>query len=66
VQSHGLTARELEVLRLVAAGHSDREIAEALFISRYTAMVHLKNIRRKLGVDSRAAVAFYAVRLGLV
>jgi DNA-binding CsgD family transcriptional regulator len=65
-QSHGLTARELEVLRLVAAGHSDREIGAELFISRYTAMDHVKNIRRKLGVDSRAAVASYAVRLGLV
>jgi DNA-binding CsgD family transcriptional regulator len=65
-RSHNLTTRELEVLRLVAAGHSDREIAAALYITRYTAMVHLKNIRRKLGVDSRAAVASYAVRLGLV
>lgn len=63
--SHGLTSRELEVLRLLAAGRSDREIATALFISRYTAMVHTKNIRRKLGVDSRAAIASYAVRMGL-
>jgi non-specific serine/threonine protein kinase len=64
--SHGLTPRERDVLRLLAAGRSDREIAAALFISRYTAMVHTKNIRRKLGVDSRAAVASYAVRVGLV
>ena len=63
--SHELTTRELEVLRLLAAGRSDREIATALFISRYTAMVHTKNIRRKLGVDSRAAIASYAVRMGL-
>ena len=51
VHSHGLTPRELEVLRLVAAGQSDREIGAELFISRYTAMDHVKNIRRKLGVD---------------
>jgi non-specific serine/threonine protein kinase len=64
--SHGLTPREMDVLRLLAAGHSDREIADRLFISRHTAMVHAKNIRRKLGVDSRAAIASYAVRVGLV
>jgi non-specific serine/threonine protein kinase len=64
--SHGLTPREMDVLRLLAAGHSDREIADTLFISRHTAMVHAKNIRRKLGVDSRAAIASYAVRVGLV
>jgi non-specific serine/threonine protein kinase len=63
---HGITPRELDVLRLLAAGHSDREIARMLFISPHTARVHAKNIRRKLGVESRAAVAAYAVRVDLV
>jgi non-specific serine/threonine protein kinase len=62
---HGLSARELEVLRLVAAGHTDREIAAALFISRRTATTHLTHILDKLGLDSRTAAAAYAVRHGL-
>ena len=62
---HGLSPRELEVLRLVAQGHTDREIAEALFISRRTATTHLTHILDKLGLDSRTAAAAYAVRHGL-
>ncbi len=49
----GLTGRELEVLRLVAAGRSNREIAAELFISPKTASVHVSNILGKLGVASR-------------
>src|SRR4029077_10774959 len=45
----GLTAREVEVLRLVATGRSNREIGDALFISRKTASVHVSNILSKLG-----------------
>ena len=52
---HGLSERELEVLRLVAAGHTDREIAGALAISRRTATTHLTHILDKLGLDSRTA-----------
>jgi DNA-binding CsgD family transcriptional regulator len=62
---HGLTPRELEVLRLLAEGRSDREIAAALFVSRRTAATHVAAIFRKLGVSSRAAAAAYAVRHGL-
>ena len=61
----GLTARELEVLRLIAAGQSDREIADALFISRHTAMKHVANILAKLDVGSRGAAAALAHRLDL-
>jgi predicted ATPase/DNA-binding CsgD family transcriptional regulator len=61
-----LTAREREVLRLVAGGRSDKEIAVALGITRFTASNHVSNIRTKLGSSSRAAVAALAVRDGLV
>jgi DNA-binding CsgD family transcriptional regulator len=64
-EPHGLSARELEVLRLIAAGHTDREIAEALTISRRTATTHLTHILDKLGLDSRTAAAAHAVRHGL-
>jgi DNA-binding NarL/FixJ family response regulator len=63
---HGLTGRELEVLRLVAAGRSNREIAAALFISPKTASVHVSNILGKLGAASRGEAAAQAYRLGLV
>jgi DNA-binding CsgD family transcriptional regulator len=61
----GLTARELEVLRLLTGGRSDREIADALFISPMTATTHVRNVRRKLGVHSRGAAAASAIRHGL-
>jgi DNA-binding NarL/FixJ family response regulator len=60
-----LTAREREVLRLVAAGQSDRAIARALGISWRTATTHLTHILTKLGVDNRTAAAARAVRDGL-
>ena len=62
----GLTAREFEVLRLVAAGRSNREIAAELFISAKTASVHVSNILGKLGVTSRGEAAAAAYRLRLV
>lgn len=61
----GLTARELEVLRLVAAGQSNRDIANELFISVKTASVHVSNILGKLGVASRGEAAATAYRLQL-
>jgi DNA-binding NarL/FixJ family response regulator len=62
---HGLTPRELDVLRLLAAGHSDRQIAAALSISRKTAGNHVSSILAKLGVGGRTAAAALAVRRGL-
>jgi DNA-binding CsgD family transcriptional regulator len=62
---YGLTARELEVLRLVAIGRSNRDIAAELFISAKTASVHVSNIMSKLGVASRVEAAALAYRLGL-
>jgi DNA-binding NarL/FixJ family response regulator len=65
-ETHGLTPRELEVLRLVAAGKSNREIAEALVISDHTARRHLQNIFAKLGVSSRAAATALVLRQRLI
>ncbi len=61
----GLTAREREVLALVALGYTNRRIAQTLFISDSTAGVHVSNILGKLGVGSRTEAAAVAVRLGL-
>jgi DNA-binding CsgD family transcriptional regulator len=61
----GLTSREREVLGLVALGHTNKRIADALFISESTASVHVSNILGKLGVGNRAEAAVAAVRLGL-
>ncbi|MEU9353715.1 AAA family ATPase [Streptomyces griseoloalbus] len=61
----GLTGRERDVLRLVAAGHTNRRIAEELFISPKTASVHVSNILAKLGVSGRGEAAAVAHRLGL-
>jgi DNA-binding CsgD family transcriptional regulator len=63
--NHGLSDRELDVLRLLVRGMSDREIGAALFISPGTATTHVRNIRRKLGVRSRGAAAAHAVRHGI-
>jgi DNA-binding CsgD family transcriptional regulator len=61
----GLTGREVEVLRLIAAGRSNRAIAEALFISPNTVLHHVSNIFAKTGVANRAEAAAYATRQGL-
>ncbi len=64
--THGLTRRELDVLRLLAEGRSDKEIGAALFISGRTVMRHVTGILAKLGVENRTAATNYAVRRGLV
>jgi DNA-binding CsgD family transcriptional regulator len=61
----GLTEREREVLALVAAGRSNPEIGQALFISAKTASVHVSNILAKLGVSGRVEAAAIAHRLGI-
>jgi DNA-binding NarL/FixJ family response regulator len=61
-----LTARELEVLRLVGAGRANKEIAAELLISERTARTHVSNILGKLGLSSRTQAALWAVREGLV
>ena len=61
-----LTRREQDVLELLTAGRTNREIATDLFISEKTASVHVSNIKSKLGANGRAEIAAIAVRLGLV
>lgn len=61
-----LTPRELEVLRLVAQGLSDAEIAERLVVSPHTVHRHVANVRTKLRLPSRAAAVAYASREGLI
>jgi DNA-binding NarL/FixJ family response regulator len=61
----GLTRREAEVLRLVAGGRTNREIAAALVISEHTVARHLQNIFAKLGVSSRSAATAFAFEHGL-
>jgi DNA-binding CsgD family transcriptional regulator len=64
--THGLSRRELEVLRLVAAGRTNREIAALLVISEHTVARHLQNIFAKLGLSSRAAATAFAFEHDLV
>jgi DNA-binding NarL/FixJ family response regulator len=61
-----LTARELEVLRLLAEGRANKEIAAALSLSERTARTHVSSILSKLGLNSRTQAALWAVREGLV
>jgi DNA-binding CsgD family transcriptional regulator len=64
--SHGLTARELEVLRLVATGRTNRQIAGDLVVSEHTVARHVQNIFAKLRVSSRAAATAFAFEHDLV
>src|SRR4051794_962718 len=61
-----LTSRETEVLRLVATGHSNREIASSLVVSEHTVHRHVANILRKLAQSSRAGAAAHATRVGFI
>ncbi|MFC9501831.1 response regulator [Streptomyces sp. NPDC056982] len=61
-----LTAREEEVLKLIAEGHSSKEIAETLFISIKTVQRHRANLLHKLGLRDRLDLTRYAIRAGLI
>jgi NarL family two-component system response regulator LiaR len=60
-----LTGREIEVLQLLARGHSNREIADILSISEATVRTHVSNLLAKLELGSRTQAALYALREGL-
>jgi two-component system response regulator NreC len=66
VHYDGLTDREREILRLIANGHSNREIAEMLVISINTAEAHRGHIMQKLNLHTRAALVKYAIKSGLI
>jgi len=62
----GLNAREVEVLRLVAGGLNDPQVAEQLFISRRTVHAHLRSIYQRLGVTTRTAATRFALENSLL
>jgi DNA-binding NarL/FixJ family response regulator len=62
----GLTPREIEVLRLIAAGHTAKEAARHLEIAPKTADNHIQSLYSKIGVTTRAAAALYALERGMV
>ncbi|MFT4036682.1 MAG: LuxR C-terminal-related transcriptional regulator [Thermomicrobiales bacterium] len=64
--ARALTRRETDVVRLLAAGCTDRQIADELSISRKTASNHVSSILRKAGAPRRAGIARFAVRAGLI
>jgi DNA-binding NarL/FixJ family response regulator len=61
-----LTEREVEVLKLLASGKANKQIASSLFVSEKTVKAHVSSILMKLGVQSRTQAALHAVRTGLV
>jgi DNA-binding CsgD family transcriptional regulator len=62
----GLTPREIEVLRLIAAGHTAKEAARLLDIAPKTADHHIQNLYSKIGVKTRAGAALFALERGLL
>jgi DNA-binding NarL/FixJ family response regulator len=61
-----LTERELDIVKLIAEGHSNKQIAEILFLSTHTINTHRKNIMYKLGVNNTAGLVMYAVKENLL
>ena len=66
LSDESLTAREVEVLRQVASGNRNRDIAERLFISEETVKVHVKHIMDKLGANDRTEAVSIAIRRGII
>ncbi len=66
IVEHKLSERETDVLKLLVAGRTNKEIADELFISIHTVISHRKNITTKLGIKSTAAMAIYAVANNII
>jgi NarL family two-component system response regulator LiaR len=64
--THGLTKRELEILRLAASGSSNQQMAKLLWVTEQTIKFHLSNVYKKLGVPNRTAASAAASKLGLL
>lgn len=62
----GLSQREVDVMKLMARGYNNRQIADLLFISEHTVKVHIRNIFRKIGVADRTNAVLWAIERGLV
>ena len=62
----GLSARETQVLRLIARGNSNKQIGTTLFVTEKTVEHHVTHIYNKLGISSRAAATLYAMQSGLL
>lgn len=65
-QGMNISEREMEIIALVAAGYSNKEIADKLYLSTHTVTTHRKNIMNKLGVNNTAGLVLFAVRENLV
>jgi DNA-binding CsgD family transcriptional regulator len=65
INMNELTTRELETVRLITSGFSNREIAQAMGISEHTAKFHVANCARKMGVNRRAEIVAMAIRGGI-
>lgn len=65
-RADGLTSREVEILRLVASGLTNRQLGEGLGVSTRTVDAHLRSVYAKLGVKSRSAATRYAIENGLL
>jgi DNA-binding NarL/FixJ family response regulator len=66
LSDEGLTAREVEVLRAIAGGNRNRDIAEKLFISEETVKVHVKHVMEKLGASDRTEAVAIGLRRGII
>ena len=66
MSDEGLTAREVEVLRAIAGGNRNRDIAEKLFISEETVKVHVKHVMEKLGASDRTEAVAIGLRRGII
>ena len=66
MQTYQLTRREVEIIRLIAAGLTTRQLAERLFVSEFTINAHRRNIARKLGIDTPVGLVNFAREQGLI